>query len=441
VNEHPLTQEEARQIAVDAFIYTYPLVLMELTRQQQTSGRPGGVGMNELAHLRQFPTAEFRSVVRPNFDTLYSFAWIDLTAGPVVVTTPDLTGRYHLLPFYDMWTDAFAVPGTRATGGVAASYALLPPEWEGTVSPDLVPIPAPTSVVWLVGRIQTNGAADYEAVHPLQDLLSAEPLDADSVAAAASPLLHGSPHIDATTPPPDALAAMDPGDYFALAAQLMAIHPPHPTDWSAAARLRRIGLTPGDEFHLESLEPTARAALVEAPAEALAHMRDSVLRLAPLVNGWQVNTQSMGVYGNDYLKRAVIALVGLGANPPEDAVYPLNFTDSEGRPVDGTHDYVLHFDAQALPPAQAFWSVTVYDGDGFPLDTPLGRYALGDRDPLVRNEDGSLDLFLQQESPGAEREPNWIPTKPGTLGVTMRIYGPAPDALDGRWEPPPIVRR
>jgi hypothetical protein len=146
------------------------------------------------------------------------------------------------------------------------------------------------------------------------------------------------------------------------------------------------------------------------------------------------------VYGNFYLKRAIIAMAGLGANPPEDAIYPLNVGDADGQPLDGDHDYVLHFDKDELPPVDAFWSVTMYDADGFQAANELNRFALGDRDPLSYNGDGSLDLYLQHEHPGADREANWLPAPRGPLGVTMRLYAPRPEALQGEWNPPPVRR-
>jgi hypothetical protein len=248
-----LSEQAARMIGVDAYIYLYPLVLMELTRRQTTNAptgaRPGFGPMGVFSHIREFPAADFKAVVRPNFDTLYSIAWLDLTGEPMVVSVPDTDDRYYLLPMLDMWTDVFAVPD-----------------------------------------------------------------------------------------------------------------------------------------------------------------------VARVVNGWQMNTDTMGVYGNFYLKRAIVAMAGLGANPPEDAVYPLNVADADGRPLTGDHDYRLHFDQDELPPVGAFWSVTMYDADGFQAASPLDRFAVGDRDDLAYNEDGSLDLYLQHHSPGPEREANWLPAPRGPLG-------------------------
>ncbi len=169
-------------------------------------------------------------------------------------------------------------------------------------------------------------------------------------------------------------------------------------------------------------------------------MRRRAAALAPPVNGWQMVTEALGVYGNAYLRRAVVAMVGLGANQPEDAVYPLLIADADRRPLDGANDYVLHFEADELPPVGAFWSVTMYDEDGFQAANPINRFAIGDRDELTFGADGSLDLYLQHEKPGGGKESNWVPAPRGPLGVTMRLYAPEPQVLDGRWVPPAVRR-
>ncbi len=392
--------------------------------------------MGAFSHVREFPPAEFRTVVRPNFDTLYSSAWLDLSGGePVIVSAPDTDGRYYMLPMLDMWTDVFAVPGKRTTGTGAGSFAVAPSGWSGRLPDGVRRIDAPTPYVWIIGRTQTNGPADYGAVHRVQDGFTIAPLS-DGGRAEARP----GPPVDLDTDPLHQINGMAARDYFALAGDLLRLHPPHVTDWSILARLERIGLRPGARFEPDALDPAVRDALEGAPAEGLALMRSTLPHLARVTNGWQMNTDSIGVYGNVYLKRAIIAMAGLGANPPEDALYPLNVADADGRPLDGEHDYVLRFERDELPPVDAFWSVTMYDAEGFQVANPLNRFAIGDRDDLTYNADGSLDLYLQHESPGPEREPNWLPAPRGPLGVTMRLYGPAPEALHGRWNPPAIRR-
>jgi len=202
--------------------------------------------------------------------------------------------------------------------------------------------------------------------------------------------------------------------------------------------MRRLGLVAGTRF--AGLDPAIRALLQDAPAAALQQLQRAFPRLAKIVNGWQMNTDTMGVYGNFYLKRAIVTMIGLGANSPEDAIYPVLMTDADGRPLTGDNDYVLHFGKDELPPVHAFWSVTMYDAQGFQAANTLNRYALGDRDPLHYNPDGSLDLYLQHDSPGQDAETNWLPAPRGPLGVTMRLYAPQAPALAGTWTPPPVAR-
>jgi hypothetical protein len=434
---------DPHQLGVEAYLYLYPLVTMEVSRRQVTNvaaGQlPGRAPVGQFAHIPAFPAADFKAVVRPNFDTLYSSAWLDLSSGPVILSAPDTGGRYYLLPVYDMWTDVFAAPGWRTTGTGEQHHALIPPGWSGSLPAAVTPVKAPTSTVWVIGRTQANGPADYEAVHQVQAGYAVIPLDRWGQPPAPPPF-RADPAVDMTTPPLDQVEAMTAVDFFAVAAELMKVHPPHPTDFSVLARIARIGLRPGGSFDSGQLDPKTRAALDMAPKAAQDLMTQAFPRLAKVVNGWSMNTDTMGVYGNFYLKRAIVARVGLGANQPEDAIYPVLVADADGAPLDGANDYLCHFEPGELPPADAFWSITMYDEHGFQAANPLNRFAIGDRDPLAYNSDGSLDIYVRHTAPGADKEPNWLPAPAGPLGITMRLYAPRPEALDGRWSPPPVRR-
>jgi hypothetical protein len=206
-------------------------------------------------------------------------------------------------------------------------------------------------------------------------------------------------------------------------------------------RFKRIGIEPGKSFAWDNLTPAVQDALTRAAADGLKAMYAKTPTMARTVNGWQMNTDTMGVYGNYYLKRAIVAMVGLGANQPDDAIYPMNVSDVDGQPLKGQFKYVLHFSKDELPPADAFWSLTMYDEEGFPVANPINRFAIGDRDKLNFNADGSLDLYIQHVSPGADKESNWLPgPASGTLGITMRLYAPRPAAIYGRWAPPAVQR-
>jgi len=437
-----VTEAEAYEIGQEAYLYLYPLITMDITRAQMTNtaaAEPPLLGpMNTFVNVREFPTADMRVVVRPNFDTLYSSAWLDLTNGPVVVSNEDTGGRYFLLPMLDMYSDVFAVPGKRTSGTSAANYAVCPPGWTGTLPSGVERIDAPTPYVWVIGRTQTNGPADYAAVHKVQDGFKVTPLA--NWGKPATPVVGKvDPSVDMKTPPKVQVDTMPAAKYFAYGAKLMGMHPPHITDWSQITRFERIGLVPGKPFAWDSMSPEIQSALDRAATDAAKLMVEKLPTIATVVNGWSMNTTVMGVYGNYYLKRAMVAQLGLGANQPEDAIYPMLLADADGKPLMGQNNYVLHFAKDEIPPVSAFWSITMYDAQGFQVANPINRFAIGDRDNLKYNADGSLDLYFQHANPGPDKESNWLPSPAsGELGITMRLYAPAPQALDGRWNPPPV---
>jgi len=437
-----ITEQEARSIAADAYVYLYPLVTMDVTRKQLTNVEPGkGVGapMNALFSFPAFPTADMRQVVRPNFDTLYTVGYLDLTKEPMVVSVPDTAGRYYLLPMLDMWTDVFASPGWRTTGTQAGNFLVASQGWRGTVPAGFTQIEAPTPYVWIIGRTKTDGPPDYDAVHKIQAGYKIATLS--EWGKSPKPVeVKLDPSIDMKTPPKTQVDTMSAGNYFAYAAELLKLHPPHPTDQPIIAQMKRIGIEPGKSFDMSKLDPVVKQALTDAPAAAQQLMAWKVPTIARVANYWSLNTDTMGVYGNYYLKRAIVAQLGLGANLPEDAIYPLNLGDESGKPLDGASKYTIHFDKGATPPVNAFWSVTLYDSDGFQVANNLNRFAVSSWMPFKYNPDGSLDLYFQNESPGTDKEVNWLPAPKAAFNLTMRLYGPKSDALTGKWNPPPITK-
>lgn len=449
-----VSAEDALAIGVEAYLYLYPLVTMDLTRRQSTNVEPGKgealTGpMNTFVNVPTFPTADFKTVVRPNFDTLYSAAWLDLTKEPMIVSAPDTNGRYYLLPMLDMWTDVFASPGWRTTGTQTAHFLIAPPGWRPDLRERFVDefklpketqrIDAPTPYVWVIGRTKTDGPPDYDAVHKIQAGYKITPLS-EWGKTPTPPEVKLDPSVDMKTPPKVQVDTMPAAKFFAYAAELLKLHPPHITDQPIVARMKRIGLESGKDFDAAKLDAAVAKALEGAPAAARQLMAWKVPTLARVVNNWSMNTDTMGVYGNYYLKRAIVAQLGLGANVPEDAVYPLNLGDESGRPLDGASKYTLHFDKGATPPAGAFWSVTLYDKDGFQVANNLNRFALSSWMPFKLNGDASLTLYIQNESPGPNMEANWLPAPKGPFNLTMRLYAPRPEALTGKWNPPPVTR-
>lgn len=425
---------DLRTLSHEAYVYLYPLVMMDVTRRQTVAVpadvKPGYGPPNQFHHLRAFPPADFRAVVRPNFDTLYSNAWLDLTAGPVHLHVSDTADRYFMLPLMDMWTDVFATIGQRTTGTGDQDYLVVGPGHEGEPTAGVTVLRSPTPYVWVIGRTQTNGPADYDAVHKVQD---------GYILTALNPAEHApDPDVDVETDALTLVNKLSAVEFFSQAARALAANPPHAADFSVLARIAHLGIVPGREFDPGRFDPDGLAHIEDSVSGARTAILGSMSSFGTAANGWRTSTDTMGVYGNSYFKRAVVAAGGLGANPPEDAVYPVLASDADGAPVVGEKNYVLHFDADALPPAGAFWSVTMYDGEGFQAANELNRFALGDRDPLTYNADGSLDIYISHRSPGPDRQANWLPAPLGPLGITMRLYAPASEALDGRWNPPPV---
>ena len=433
---------EAMEIATDAYIYAYPMVLMEVTRRVGTNViDPEGAHapMNQFAHIRAFPDASFTDVVRPNADTLYSSLMFDVGNEPLVIDVPDAGDRYYLLPMLDWWTDVFASPGKRTTGTAVQRFAIVGPRWHGTLPPGVSEIRSPTSSGWMIGRTQTNGVRDYDAVHAFQDGLSATPL---SALGKRLPPAQGQFNRDQDMKAPaDQVDQMDAETFWAVFASAVAGNAPHANDNPMLARLKRLGVAPGRGLDLADLLPASRKAMQDGVGAGRERIEMTQLRIGTPVNQWQMVLAPVGTYGTDYLRRAAIAKFGLGANVPDDAIYPTAFLDEQGKPLDSTSRYTIHFDKGKIPPARAFWSITMYNQRQLFAANPIDRYAIGDRSDLQYNADGSLDLYLQRESPGKDKERNWLPTPAeGPFSLTMRLYWPKPEVIAGRWAPPPVKR-
>ncbi len=437
-----MDQSLATMIGVEGYTYLYPLLLMDTTRAQATNVvAPGDLPLRgpvgAFVHARQFPTAEFRDVVRPNFDTLYSAAWIDLSQEPTVLSVPHPGDLYYLLPMYNMFGEVFASPGARTMGPGAQTILLTGPDWSGVVPSGMTQVPSNHATMWIIGRTQAS-VATYGQVHAFQDGLALTRLSDWEAGRATTVTGIKDPTIDDQTPPLRTVFAMDAATFFARAADLLTKYPGYVFDRSVQLRLERIGFVAGQPFDLGAQSPEVQQGLANAVPAAQARITARQASLGIAINGWRVSAENMGSFGQDYLQRAVVELIGLGANLPEDAIYPVTFIDADGEPYDGVHDYVLHFDADALPPANAFWSLTLYDGEGFQVPNAINRFALGNRDPLPYNPDGSLDLLIQHAAPAAGSAGRWLPSPDGAFNLCLRLYYPQPSALDGSWVPPAV---
>jgi len=433
--------DRTHEIGTQAYIYAYPMILMEITRRVMTNVEAPSASrmpMNRFGHLRAFPDHTMREVVRPNADTLYSLAWFDVSKEPQVLSISDTGGRYYMLPMLDMWTDIIAAPGSRTSGTKAANFAIVGPTWRGSLPDGVETVRSPTSIGWILGRTQTNGTADYENVHRIQDGYKLTPLSRwgkPYTPPAKSPV---NPTWDMKTPPPVQVARMSAKDYFELFAKLLKDNPPHEFDWNMVEQLKQIRIIPGEDFSFSELSAEKQKALERAVGDAQKIIAAALQ--VEVVNGWQTAREMMGTYGTSYSRRAYIALIGLGANVPEDAVYPMSKVDSDGKPYDGSQRYVLHFDKGELPPVRGFWSLSMYDEKMYFADNPIRRYAIGDRDKLQFNKDGSLNIYIQHASPGKNRESNWLPAPKGRFDLILRAYWPMLEVLTGGWNPPAVKR-
>jgi hypothetical protein len=436
-----ISTADAEAIGADAYIYGYPLITMEYSRRVLTNvAEPAATKapMGDLARARSYPNASFRDVTAPNADTLYTQGWIDLGKEPYVLSLPDAHGRYYLFPILDAWTNVFQVPGKRTTGTGPQTYAITGPGWSGTLPAGVTEYKSPTNLVWILGRIYCTGTpADYRAVYALQDKITLVPLSSygKPYTPAAGTV---DPNIDMKTAVRAQVKALDLAAYFTLMAQLMKDNPPAAEDAPMVARMAKIGIVPGQPFDMSKLPPHAQQALKAAPKAAgrkiVGYFKDAGKR----ENGWAFFTKT-GIYGTDYVDRAFITAIGLGANRPQDAVYPTSEADADGKPYSGANKYVMHFDKGKLPPANGFWSLTMYDAGYFFVANPLNRYTLSARNKLKKNADGSVDLYLQHESPGKDKESNWLPAPADKFVLMLRMYWPRetpPSLLDGTWTIP-----
>ena len=431
-------------LATDAYIFGYPLVTMEMTRRVMTNvAKPEGTRapMGQLIKLRQYPNASFRDVTAPNADTLYTTAFFDVGEEPWVISVPDMKDRYFLLPMLDGWTNVFQVPGKRTTGTGAQTFAVTGPGWSGSLPEGMKEYKSPTNIVWLLGRIYCTGTPeDYAAVHALQDEFKLVPLSAYDKAYTA-PAGHVDASIDMKTAVRDQVNRMSAVEFFSLLAELMKKNPPSAADAPALAKFAKIGLVPGKDFDASKLRADFAERIPEIAFDRIM-LQFKINKDVQDINGWGFTTKT-GLYGTDYLMRALVTAIGLGANRPQDAVYPTSLKGQDGESYDGAHKYVMHFDKGHAPPVEGFWSLTMYDEQYFFVDNPLNRYSISPRQDLKYNADGSLDLYLQKDSPGADKESNWLPAPAGKFYLMLRLYWPDesnPSIIDGTWTIPPVKR-
>jgi hypothetical protein len=440
--------DEAYRIGIDAYVYAFPLVLMDVTKNLMTTAPAAlalGAPVNQFSHVPNFPKAGERQIITPNVDTLFAMAWLDLSAEPIILHVPDTAGRYYLLPLLDAWSNVFTSVGKRTTGTKEADFGIVGPGWKGKLPPGVKEIKAPTNMVWIMGRVETNGPSDFPAVHALQKNIKLKPLSAFGQPDAPPEKTPGGPRatpkIDSMVPTLKQVESMDASTFFRRFAKLMVDNPPASADEKMIKRLAVLGIVPGKELDESAWDETIKKAVERAVKVGLNKVRTKPPAASrKLENGWLFERSSVGSYGTDYSNRAFTAQLSLGTNVRQDTIFPATKSDDKGKDLSGAHRYVLHFDKGQTPPVNGFWSVTLYDRDQCLVENPIKRYAIGDRNKLTYNEDGSLDILIQNESPGVKNKSNWLPAPRRDFNLIMRLYWPKEALLDGSWKIPPIKR-
>jgi hypothetical protein len=445
----PLAKGEVRQIAEEAFIYGFPMVMNYGTMYQyaiDASSSQYKAPFNHIYNEARVFTAKDTAVVTPNSDTPYSFAWMDLRAEPVVLSVPEVeTSRYYSVQLFDLYTFTPGYIGSRATGNKAGEYLVAGPNWKGETPPGIDQVFRSETEFALAGyRTQLFGPGDIDNVKKVQAGYRVQTLSAflGKPAPPAAPEVEW-PRIDM------AAAEANPFSYLGFLLQFSPPIGPAAVEVPSRARFAKIGIEAGKPFNTDALSTDQKTELAAGMRSGLEKVKGRVARFGTNVNGWLINTQretagDRAAYGGDWLLRAAVAMAGIYANQAAEALYPILATDDDGNKLDcSANRYALTFPADQLPPVHAFWSITMYDGKSQLLvENPIDRYLINSPmlPDLERNDDGSLTIHLQKDSPGPDRESNWLPAPDGPIYVVMRLYWPTEEALTGTWKPPAVQR-
>jgi hypothetical protein len=429
-------------IATLAYIWGFPLVTMERQFNFVTSPNippgPGRGPANSISCATDLVNASFTDVVTPNSDTLYCQSQFDLRKEPVVIVVPPISGRYYSFQFLDAYTNDYAYLGQRASGSNGGTYLLAGPDWNGQEPEGMTKIWTPTNLAWLITRTLVKGPADVPNVIALQDKIMVKPLSeflGNTTTSSPVPVTGTNASKEIPIGPQPTLIAPTGIKIFDEIGAAMNGNPLNPPDPVLVTKLASIGIGPGKVPSTEAND-TIKTALQVGITEGQKLIDAKMANIGTVVNGWLVNPQ-FGNFGTDYLFRAATTQFGLGANIGQEAFYPGTFTDSQGKPLTGNGSYVIHFDPGQTPPVDGFWSVSMYNDKNLFVDNPINRYSIGKyTEGLKNNTDGSLDIFIQHNNPGKDKESNWLPSPEGSFNMVMRLYLPQPQALNGTWQLP-----
>ena len=435
-------EQYAYAVGMQAYIFGFPWILLPQIRWQWVT-QPTDPNMtpcaplNRFWHGRKLSTAEYRGGGSPNNDTMYSIAWLDLGKEPIVLSVPAVGERYYTFEMASMDSDNFAYVGSRTTGTEKGDYAIIGPGWTGKL-PDgvkaLPPSRTPSAVIF--GRTLVYGPEDVENVRTLQDRYHLTPLSQWG-----KKVEMASGRRDVWKP---ADAKTDPLAVWKTMNRAMSENPPHEAHQPLVRSFSRIGVGPGQD--VEKMDDATKRGLIRAAKDGMKLLRDArEAGLGKNVNGWTYPAASMGRAGlkDDFLVRAASqCLGGIISNDPEEGVYLNTWRDAEGRRLSGENRYVIRFAPAQIPKVEAFWSVTLYGMDDNFVANPLDRYKLGTypTEQLKPDPDGSLTLYVQKDTPGKDKESNWLPAPEGDFRMVLRTYVPSPEIVKQEWAPPPVMK-
>lgn len=438
-NANKALEQYAFSVGLQAYLYGYPLVITEVERSEMLTNP--AITVNQFHHFSQLFTPAAKMAVGANVDTLMSTAWLDFSNGPIVLHVSDMHGRYWVIQFNDFYSNSFAYVGQRTTGTAEQQYLLVGPDWKGGAPADMKVIHCPTRAVFLVGRVFVGGEQDLSSAAELQRGMTLAPLVAtENLHQAGRDILPEALHaaLVARETPPEIVAKMDAATFFGIMTRLMQLYPPPLQDAAMVYQFRRIGIDLDHGFNARKLDQATLRGLARAVESAMPVLNAVGSKVGGShTNGWWTSPRA-GVFGTDYFLRAYFALNFPWPNVPEEAVYPMTSVDGDGLPLDGAHRYVIHFAKGQTPPVDAFWSVTMFNTNRGLVENPIHRYAIGSRtERLKYNPDSSLDLYIQATVPRGH-ESNWLPAPSGRFLLTMRLYLPKPEILNGEYKVPPV---
>lgn len=443
------TPEEARQIAAAAYVYGYPLVFMDALSEHNTAvpslDLPHGVApFNQLIRAYEMPIDKFQTAApHPITDASYFGGWLNLTEEPMVFSVPESNGRYYVIMLEDEWTNNLLPIGPRTTGTGPGNFAIVGPRWNGILPSDMTEIKSPTNLVLIAARTQMDGPADLPAATAFLDNITLTPLNEWNTNYTLPAIVPVTSDVIADAKPSTSaavIANMTPEEFYRRLTKAMCENSPDSIDQPVIDQIARIGIIPCRTFNWSSMNATMQTAIVQGTQDGTERVKSAAIDWpgAITVNNWRA-TFDMGNFKTNYTLRAGIAS-GFGAgNLKEDALYWWLFDNETGIPYSGTNNYLLNFPTNNTPPVNGFWSVTIYDSDGHFVPNPLNQYTITSHSGNPEyNTDGSFDIYIQNRSPGADKESNWLPAPSGEFVLIMRLYWPQEPALDGSWVPPVV---